>query len=201
MLILGLNGSPHKNGNTAQLLRIALAEAERQGARTEFLQVSEAMAGLKQVYCVHCSSPCKGTCYEGTLVGEMLEVLRQADGMFLGSPVYFGTVSGQLKSFWDKTRRLRKDLALLNVVGGCVVCGGSRFGGQESTTRVLQEMMLVQGMTVVGDGYMGDDAGHSGACAKAPVDSDPEVAKRVQILARRVYQVAYATREIRTLSR
>ncbi|MDA8096011.1 MAG: flavodoxin family protein [Desulforudis sp.] len=201
MLILALNGSPHKNGNTAKLLRMALAEAEQQGAQTEFLQVSEAMAGLKQVYCVQCSTPCKGVCYEGTLLGEMLDTLRQADGMVIGSPVYFGTVSAQLKSFWDKTRKLRKDLALLNVVGGCVVSGGSRFGGQETTMRALQDMMLVQGMTVVGDGFTGDDAGHIGACAKSPVDSDPEVDQRVRILARRVCQVAHATQEIRALSR
>lgn len=202
MLILALNGSPHKDGNTAKLLRAALAVAEEEGAETRFIQISDAMASVKRVFCLQCSTPCKGVCYRDTLLGETLDLLRQADGVIMGSPVYFQTVSAQLKAFWDKTRKLRKELALLNVVGGAVAVGASRFGGQEMTVRTMQEMMLVQGMTVVADGYYTDgDAGHSGACAQVPADKDQYAMKRVQVLARRVCQVAYATREIRAVHR
>lgn len=202
MLIVALNGSPHKDGNTAKLLRAALAVAEEEGAETRFIQVSDAMASVKQVFCLQCSNPCKGVCYQDTLLGEALDVLRQADGVIMGSPVYFQTVSAQLKAFWDKTRKLRKELALLNVVGGAVTVGASRFGGQEATVRTLQDMMLVQGMTVVADGYYADgDAGHFGACAQVPADQDAQAMKRVQVLVRRVCQVAYATRELRAAQR
>jgi len=57
--------------------------------------------------------------------------LAQADALIIGSPVYFGTVSAQLKGFWDKSRKLRTALALLNTVGAAVTTGGARFGGQE----------------------------------------------------------------------
>lgn len=202
MLILALSGSPHKNGNTAKLLRTALDAAAAEGAETKFIQVSEAMASVKQVFCLQCSSPCKGVCYEGTLLGETLDTLRQADGIIIGSPVYFQTVSAQLKAFWDKTRKLRKELALLNVVGGGVAVGASRFGGQEMTVRTLHDMMLVQGMTVVADGHFADgNAGHFGACAQAPAGEDTQALARVQVLARRVCQVAYATRELRAARR
>ena len=92
----------------------------------------------------------------------MFDLLRRADGILLGSPVYFGTVSAQLKSFWDKTRLLRREKYLINVVGGALAVGGSRFGGQETTLRALQDMMLCQGMIVVGDAHLEEDAGHQG---------------------------------------
>ncbi|MDI6688874.1 MAG: NAD(P)H-dependent oxidoreductase [Actinomycetota bacterium] len=38
---------------------------------------------------------------------EVFNLLKQADGVVLGSPVYFGTVSAQMKAFWDKTRDIR----------------------------------------------------------------------------------------------
>lgn len=202
MLILALSGSPHQNGNTAQLLRAALDAAAAEGADTRFIQVSKVMASVKQVFCLQCSSPCKGVCYAGTLLGETLDLLRQADGIIIGSPVYFQTVSAQLKAFWDKTRKLRKELALLNVVGGGVAVGASRFGGQEMTVRTLHDMMLVQGMTVVADGdWVDGDAGHFGACAQAPADQDTLAMKRVRVLARRVCRVAEATRALRAAQR
>ncbi|MGQ9755332.1 MAG: flavodoxin family protein [Desulfotomaculales bacterium] len=198
LLVVAVNGSPRRDGNTVKLLVCALEEAMKRGAETVLLHAVEGMAGVKPPYCLHCSSPCKGTCYEGTRLAEMFDILRQADGLLLGSPVYFGTVAGPLKAFWDKTRRLRKEKALLNVVGGGVVTGASRFGGQEATLRALHEMMLSQGMTIVGDGHLTDaDAGHHGACAQEPVLNDRWGLDRARVLGRRVFEVARATAPLR----
>lgn len=201
VLIVALNGSPRKNGNTAQLLRSALDDAMALGADTSFVQASDGIKGLEIPYCVHCSTPCKGVCYQGTALAEMLDLLRQADGMIIGSPVYFGTVSAPLKCFWDKTRKLRKEFALMNVVGGAVVTGGSRFGGQETTIRALQDMMLTQGMTIVGDGHLSGDAGHHGAAAQQPIKDDPQIYKRTRLVIHRVVEVARATAELRKAGR
>lgn len=201
MLLVAVNGSPRKKGNTAHLLRVAVDEAAQMGVETVTLHAAEGVNAARQPFCVHCSNPCKGTCYEGTLLAEMFDALRRADAVILGSPVYFGTVSGPLKAFWDKTRRLRKDFALYNVVGGAVTTGGSRFGGQELTARALQDMMLVQGMIVVGDGYTGTDAGHFGACCHSPVKGDLEAVKRARILVHRVVEVARATEALRRQDR
>lgn len=201
MLILAINGSPRPSGNTAQLLWATRDVVESAGASFVFLQVSEALRELKAPYCTVCSNPCQGKCYAGTRLEEMLNLMRRADGIIMGSPVYFSTVSSHLKSFWDRTRRLRREMALLNVVGGALAVGGSRFGGQETALRAMHDMMLCQGMTVVGDGYPDIDAGHQGVCAQDPVAEDAWGLQRALALARRVVEVAGATRELRARTR
>lgn len=196
-MIVAINGSPNTKGNTAQMLQAALEEVTGAGAEGRFMQVSELLAGLKVPYCMHCSNPCSGKCFAGTALDDAFALLRRCDGIIMGSPVYFCTVSAQLKSFWDKTRSLRKDKVLLNVVGGALTVGGARFGGQETTLRAMHDMMLCQGMTVVGDGFVDDDAGHQGACAQRPANEDQNGITRTRVLARRVLEVAKATVELR----
>ncbi len=198
MLILGINGSPNRDGNTAFLLKAALAEAARQGAKVQEIFITEIMAEQKPPFCTACSSPCNGICYLGTSLGETHKLMSAADGIFLGSPVYFGTVSAQLKGFWDKTRILRQQKALLNTVGGVITVGAASFGGQETTAKALIDMMLVQGMTVVGDGFIEDDSGHHGAFAQQPSEKDSQALKRVKILAKRVLEVACSTQSLRS---
>ena len=200
MLILAINGSPRPDGNTARLLRSIRQIVEDAGAEFIFLQAWEIMKGQKVPYCLACSSPCEGKCFRGTQLEETFQIMRKADGIIVGSPVYFSTVSAPLKAFWDKTRSLRREKALLNVVGGAVTVGNARFGGQETTLRALHDMMLCQGMTVVGDGFPGDDAGHQGVCAQEPAGEDAQALQRVQLLAKRVIAVARATRSLRDRS-
>lgn len=197
MLIVAINGSPHAQGNTALMLRAALEEVTAAGAEGYFIQVSELLPKAKVPYCIVCTNPCEGKCYHNTPLEEAYEILRRCDGIIMGSPVYFCTVSAQLKAFWDKTRSLRKDKALLNVVGGALSVGAGRFGGQETTLRAMQDMMFCQGMTVVGDGFDGHDVGHLGACAQRFGEDNPDGLKRTRILARRVLEVAQATASLR----
>ncbi|MGI6647825.1 MAG: flavodoxin family protein [Bacillota bacterium] len=198
MLIIGLNGSPDSKGNTAYLLEKALEEARLLGAKTELIHCSRVLRDLKNPFCLNCSSPCSGKCYQDKELERVFARLVQCDGIMLGSPVYFGTVSGQMKSFWDKTRALRTSKALLNVVGGALAVGGSRFGGQETTLRALQDIMLVQGMIVIGDGYIDDDCGHHGVAAQKPSETDENAIQRARILGRHLVQVCEATMSIRS---
>lgn len=197
MLILGINGSPNHDGNTAYLLKEALKVAKDSGAETKLLHVADILQDLDSPFCELCSSSCEGICGEGKNLGEVFELLRRVDGIIVGSPVYFGTVSGQLKAFWDKTRVIRREKALLNVVGGGITVGGARFGGQETTLKAIHDMMLVQGMLIVGDGLKDFDCGHHGACAQRPAESDENGLKRVQILSQRVVEVAKCTQDLR----
>jgi multimeric flavodoxin WrbA len=199
MLILGINGSPNRDGNTVYLLQEALASAEEYNMKTQLLHVVDALEGLDSPFCEVCSSPCDGSCGDGHKLSEAYDLLRRADGIIIGSPVYFGTVSGQLKVFWDKTRVLRSEKALLNVVGGGLTVGGSLFGGQETTLRAIHDMMLVQGMLVVGDGLREFDCGHFGACSQQPAAQDENAQKRARILGQRIAQVAAATGKLRSL--
>lgn len=197
MFILALNGSSHREGNTACMLSAALEAVKAAGARTAMIHVSESVSDARTPFCLYCSTPCEARCYKDTRLASVFELMRQADGILLGSPVHFGTVSAQLKSFWDKTRLLRSEKSLLNVVGGALAVGASRFGGQETTVRTLQDMMFCQGMIVVGDGHREDNAGHQGACAQQPSGADVEGLKRSRILAGRVLEVAETTSGLR----
>lgn len=197
MLVIGLNGSPNNEGNTVFLLKEALGAASEQGVETKLINVAQAVTTANQLFCDACTSPCAGVCYQGTELGDLLIQLREADGVIMASPVYFGTVASPLKILWDKTRALRKDKALVDVVGAALAVGGSRYGGQETTIGAMHDMMLVQGMTLVGDGSFADDAGHQGVGAQKPADKDTEALKRCRILGRRVGEVAKATGTLR----
>jgi multimeric flavodoxin WrbA len=197
MLIIGLNGSPNKNGNTKVLLAKILGQAKSLGAETMILEVPELLKSAKQPFCIACSAPCSGQCFESTALGDAFELLAKADGVVFGSPVYFGSVSGQLKAFFDKTRKLRGEKSLYNKVGAGATVGNSKYGGQETTMKALHDIMLVQGMIIVGDGYGDDDCGHHGVCAQRPGGEDSFALKRAEILGKRLVEVCKATESLR----
>lgn len=197
MLIVGLNGSPNKNGNTKFLLETVLGQARSLGAGTMTIEVMEVLNTAKNSFCIVCSNPCSGKCYQGTELEKTFELLKRADGMVLGSPVYFGTVSAQLKAFFDMTRRLRRDKGLYNTIGAGVTVGNADFGGQETTLRALHDIMLVHGMMIVGDGYHEDDCGHFGVCSQRPSAEDSFALKRAEILGKRLVEVCKETKKLR----
>ncbi len=197
MKFVAINGSPFKDGNTAFILQKGLAQIKQLGGEVEIIHALEVLKSLKVPFCTACTNPCQGACMKGTLMEKALNSLREADGLLIGSPVYFGTVTGELKAFWDKARCLRGDKALLNVVGGAVAVGASRFGGQEGTLRAIQDMMFVQGMTIVGDGQREYDCGHYGVAAQRLAMEDQYALERIIIMAKRIYEVAGATKKLR----
>jgi multimeric flavodoxin WrbA len=186
--IVGINGSPNPEGNCAFLLRLALDQAQELGAKTVIIQVMEALEGQDKPYCDACSTPCDKSCFTGTALEEAFDILLEANGLILASPVYFGTVSAQLKAFWDKTRWIRSEKALVGKPGGAIAVGAARFGGQETTLRTLHDMMLIHGMSIVAEGVKGKDAGHQGVCGVKPVREDTFAQKRAAILGERLYQ-------------
>ena len=104
MKILAVNGSPRENWNTAVLLRKALEGATSQGAETEFIHLYD----LNFKGCQSCFS-CKmiggksyGKCARKDDITSILERVRDADGIILGSPVYLGAVTGAMRSFLER---------------------------------------------------------------------------------------------------
>ncbi|OPX44170.1 p-benzoquinone reductase [Ruminiclostridium hungatei] len=199
MYIVGLNGSANQDGNTSFLVGRVLEECSRQGADTILLDIGKIMNEQKNGYCTACSNPCTGICYKGSRLEEAFEIMKKADGIVVGSPVYFGSVSAQLKAMFDKTRRIRANKWLYNKAGVGVSVGTSRFGGQETALKAMHDMMLVNGMIIVGDGYIDDDCGHHGVCAMRPAKDDENAVKRTAISGRRLVEVCRATVGIRNL--
>lgn len=187
MYILAINGSPNPRGNTAFLLEKVLEAAREEGVDGKLYHVTDALKGQKNPFCVACSSPCKEACHQKDAgLKEAFDLLEGAAGVVLGSPVYFGTVSGQLKAFWDKTRAIRSRRSLVGKPAGAVSVGAARFGGQETTIRALHDMLMIQGMSVVGEGTEDGDAGHQGVCAQRPAEEDTFAVERARILGKRL---------------
>ncbi len=188
MNIIALNGSPDKNGNTVFLLNTVLDTLEAAGANTRLVHLQELILACKTPFCVNCSSPCNQSCYQDTPLFDLLEDLTACDAVLFGSPVYFGSMSAQLKCFFDKTRALRAKKGLVGKLGAALVCGGSLFGGQEATIRAIHDCMLVDGMTILGSSSAQFGAGHFGVAAQKPAWEDKNAISRAGLLANRILE-------------
>jgi multimeric flavodoxin WrbA len=147
--IIGINGSPRTEGNTAFLVETAIKAAEEAGADTEIINLGSATLEP----CIACDI-CKATgeCAIYDDVRGISEKLIEADGIIIGSPVYFGSVTSQLKMLIDRSRPLRGSFRLRNKIGGAIAVGGSRNGGQESTISAIHDFLLIHDAVIVGDG-------------------------------------------------
>ncbi len=104
MKVIAINGSPRKKWNTATLLNKALEGAASNGAETEIIHLYD----LNYKGCISCFS-CKkkggksyGKCAVIDDLSQILERIRSIDALILGSPIYFGTITGQMKSFIER---------------------------------------------------------------------------------------------------
>jgi multimeric flavodoxin WrbA len=191
MYILAVNGSPDRRGNTAILLQAVLDAAAEEGVEGKLIHVMDAVKDQKMPFCLACSSPCKEACQEKDKgLKQACDALEGAAAVVLGSPVYFGTVSAQLKALWDKTRAIRARRGLVGRPAAAVSVGAARFGGQETTLKALHDMLLIQGMSIVGEGTDDADAGHQGVCAQKPAGEDSYALDRARILGRRLAREA-----------
>ena len=104
MKVMAFNGSPRKKWNTATLLEKVIEGAASQGAETSLVHLYE----LEFKGCISCFA-CKkkegksyGTCaVQDDLTATYAEI-KEADAIILGSPVYFGDVTGEMRSFLER---------------------------------------------------------------------------------------------------
>ena len=101
--IIAINGSPRRNGNTAELLTRALKGAEEAGAETELVH----LYGLNFKGCISCFY-CKrkdkehGHCAMKDDLSPILERIREADALVVGSPVYFMNLTSGMIAFMER---------------------------------------------------------------------------------------------------
>lgn len=102
MKVIAFNGSPRKNGNTVGCLNTVLGELEKLGIETELIQVGkENIRGC--LACYTCMEKQNERCaVEDDPVNDWIQMMKQADGILLGSPVHFSGVAGTMKSFLDR---------------------------------------------------------------------------------------------------
>ncbi len=104
MNVLAINGSPRKTWNTATLLNKVLEGAASQGAATEIVHLYD----LDFKGCTSCLA-CKlkggksyGKCAVQDGLTPVLEKIPGVDALILGTPIYFGTVTGEMRSFFER---------------------------------------------------------------------------------------------------
>ncbi len=102
MKVVAFNGSPRTKGNTYEAIKMVAREIEKEGVDVEIIDV-----GSKQVSgctaCYKCVDNKDGTCIiKNDPVNEWIGKMKEADGIILGSPVYFGGVTGSMKCFLDR---------------------------------------------------------------------------------------------------
>jgi multimeric flavodoxin WrbA len=157
--LLGISGSP-RHGATAFVVREALAFAESLGdIDTEFISVR----GKEIKFCIHCDYCVrkKEGCVFKDDVAEMYPSMEAADAWVLGTPVYQGTLSGQLKAVLDRCRAVvARDInAFKDKVGAAIAVGGDRVGGQEPAIMAIHSFYLANKMIPVSGGPFGSNLG------------------------------------------
>jgi multimeric flavodoxin WrbA len=146
MKVLAINGS-HRRGSTLKLLEIALGEID--GVEKEIVSLSD----YEIDYCRLCGR-CKengGRCIIEDGFNIIAEKMKEADVIVVGSPVYFGSVTGKLKSLFDRSRALRVNWDLKDKLCAAISVGGNFHGGQEHTIQAIHAWALIHAMIVVGD--------------------------------------------------
>ncbi len=147
MKVLLLNGSPHPNGCTAAALKEMIRVFEAEGVETELLQV-----GNRDIRgCIACRSCMKnGKCVFDDLVNEAAPLFEKADGLVIGSPVYYASPNGTILSFMDRlfySTHFSKHMK----VGAAVV--SARRGGNTASFDVLNKYFTISGMPVASSTY------------------------------------------------
>ncbi len=153
MKVLAINGSARKDGNTAILIRKVLAELEKEGIETELIQLSgHVIRGCTA--CDMCTKNLDERCaVKGDIINELIEKMKNADGIILGSPVYFSNMTSELKAVIDRVGRVARanDWLLNRKVGAAVVA--VRRAGALTTFNSINHFFLVENMMIVGSSY------------------------------------------------
>lgn len=148
MKVLLINGSPKETGNTAFALEQMAEVFAAENIETETIQVgSQLIRG-----CQGCGACYKlGKCVINDMVNETAEKLAQADGMVVGSPVYYASPNGTLISFLDRLFYSTGHIDKRMKVGASVVC--ARRGGCTAAMDVLNKYFTISSMPVAASTY------------------------------------------------
>lgn len=146
--VILLNGSPHANGCTATALQEMIRVFENESIDTELIQV-----GNKNIRgCIACGSCAKNGCcvFSDDPVNETAVKFKEADGLVIGSPVYYGSPNGNILSFMDRLFYSTSFSKHMKVGAAVVSC---RRGGNTASFDVLNKYFTISGMPVASSTY------------------------------------------------
>jgi multimeric flavodoxin WrbA len=145
-----ISGSPKSDGNTAQLMQECVKVIQEYGVETEV--VSFAGKSIQSCNaCGKCSETGKCDIEDG--LNEIIDKIRTAQGLIVGTPVYFGTARGDVMAALQRIGyvSMRSNKFLSGMVGGPIAV--ARRGGQTSTIQEMLMFFLINDMIVPGSTY------------------------------------------------
>lgn len=162
--VLLLNGSPHATGTTYRALREVADTLEAEGIDVELVQVGH----LTVRGCSGCYACGKlKRCVHDDIVNELAEKLREADGLVIGSPVYYASPNGELLALLDRlfySSRFDKSMK----VGASVVA--ARRGGLSASFDCLNKYFTISEMPIVSSRYWNQVHGNSAEDAEQDIE-------------------------------
>ena len=167
MKVIGINGSARKDGNTSILIRKVFDELEAEGIETKLVNLgSQSVNGC--LACMKCFENKDGHCVQDKdALNEWVDDLAAADGIVLGTPVYFANISGQIKCFLDRAWMVARanDNMFKRKVGAAVVA--ARRAGAVTAFHALNAYFGISEMIIVGSTYWNMGYGREkGECLK-----------------------------------
>ncbi len=128
------------------------------------------------------------TCIVRSVETVTKDDMIDSGGIIVGSPVYFGSMAGELKELFDKYVGIRKKME--NKIGAAFATSADPSGGKETTMISIIQALLIYGMIIVGDPISA--TGHYGiACTGAPdkktADNAAKLGKRVASLVKQIH--------------
>ncbi len=170
MKIIGINGSPRADGNTALALREMAGEMAAAGAEMEIIHVGGRLIRGCQA-CGACGRNKDRRCIvTGDGVNEAIEKMAKADGIVLGSPVHFAGIGGTMKSFCDRAFYVAgANGGLFTGKVGAAVVAVRRSGGTAAWAG-LNYYLTIANMAIAGSTYW--SVVHGGAAGEAEGDEE-----------------------------
>jgi multimeric flavodoxin WrbA len=151
MKIIAISGSPRPRGNTWHLLQEVIKVLEQQGIDTEYVSLHD--KDIRPcLACMKCAKE-KNRCSQEDDFNALYEVLAQADGLIVGSPVYFGSATPNLMALLDRAGFVARmgDNVFHRKVGSPIVV--ARRAGVNFTYAQLLYFFMIMGMVVPGSTY------------------------------------------------
>ena len=151
MKVLAISGSPRPQGNTYHLLTEALKVCAQQGLDTEYVSLHDKQI-LPCKACVKCATD-KNRCAQEDDFMPVFEAMTTADGLLVGSPVYFGSATPNLMALLDRAGYVARqgNNVFARKVGSPIVV--ARRAGVNFTYAQLQFWFCIMGMFVPGSSY------------------------------------------------
>ncbi|MDD3398839.1 MAG: flavodoxin family protein [Candidatus Methanomethylophilaceae archaeon] len=153
MKVVAFNGSPRQNGNTAAMIKEALAVLEMEGIETEFIQLGGNLLRGCQA-CGVCRKKQDMRCaFDDDKMNTFIEKIREADGIIIGSPTYFADLSTETKALIDRCGYVsRSNGNFLSRKIGAAVCAVRRTGAMHVLDSI-NHFFLISDMVVPGSTY------------------------------------------------